>query len=122
MIAVVDEPDHGIDGIDEREMEWLELESDLNAEVGGVVAENAAVFDAGLPLLGGRNDLLVPNVFAEDKEDIFGFVFIGQIEVFFHAVNREPLDAGIEVDQADGDAGDRDDGQLEAVALALDEP
>ena len=43
------------------------------------------------------------------------------IEVGTHAVEVEPLDARVEVDQADGHAGDRDDRQAGAVALVLDE-
>ena len=66
-----------------------------------LVAEDAAVVYASLPLFGRRNDFLVPDIFAEDEQHVFGFVLVSQIEIFFHAIERKPLHAGVEVHQAE---------------------
>jgi len=47
-------------------MKRFQLQGDLYTEVRGVVAELPAVGDSGLPLLLGWDDLLVPDVFADD--------------------------------------------------------
>src|SRR5205814_90233 len=62
-----------------------------------------------------------PDVLPQDQEDVAGLVLVRQVEVRPAALQVEALHAGIEVDEADGDAGDADDGKPRAVALALDE-
>src|SRR5262249_37079429 len=72
------------------------------------------------PLLRGRDDLPLPDVLAQDEEEVPRLVLVGEVEVRLAALEVETLHAGVEVDQADGDAGEADDGQAGPVALALD--
>ena len=73
-----------------------------------------------MPLLGRRNDLLFPNVFAEHQKQILGFVFISQVQENSAAVEMEFLHARIEIDETDRHAGQADNRQAGLVALALD--
>src|SRR5436309_12363960 len=79
------------------------------------------MFDRQLPLLGRRDDLLFPNVLAEDQEQVPRVEFVAKVQILLAAVVVEPLDARVEIDQADGDTGDRDDRQADPLALAADE-
>ena len=110
-IDVVQEPGHARDVVQERECERLELECDLQAELRGVFAQRPHVLDGGRPLLGGRDHFLLPDVLAQDQQDVLGLEQVGHVEIGPHAVEVEPLDAGVEVDQADRHAGDAHDRQ-----------
>jgi len=121
VIDVVQEPAHRIDVIDQRQLERLQLQRDLQPQVGGVLAQLADVAHAGLPLLGRRNHLPLPDVLAQHQQHVLGIIFVGQIKVLAAALEVEALHAGVEVDQPDGDAGNADDGQPGPITLALDE-
>src|SRR5579885_3419794 len=121
MIDIVQKTMHRLDIVDERELERLQLQGDLQVEIGGVFAQFADAADAGLPLLGWCNDLALPDVLAQHQQHVLGIVFVSQVEITAAAVEVEALDAGIEVDEADGDASDADDGQAGAFAFAADE-
>src|SRR5262245_65871173 len=103
-------------------MERLELERELQSQVRGVIAQKLAILHAGFPLLLGRDYFLVPDVFAQNQQHVLGLVFIREVEEFFHSLDVKTLHAGIEIKQPDGHAGDRNDGQLQTVALGLDQP
>ena len=122
MVHLVEEAHHAFDVVEQRQLERLQFQGDLQSQVGGVLAQLAAVADADLPLLGRRDHLPLPDVFAQHQQQVLGLVFVAQVEVSPAALQVEPLHAGIEVDQADGDASDADDRQAGPVALALDEP
>src|SRR5439155_8247603 len=93
---------------------------DLESERIGIVAKLAQVADAGAPLLHGLNDLLFPDIFPQDDQDVFRLVLIGQVQVGPATLEVETLHRGIEVDQAHGNAGDADDRETDAIAFALD--
>ena len=103
-------------------MKRLQLQGDLHAQLRRIVAQQPAVLDARPPLLLGRNHFLVPDVFAQHQQHVLGLVLVGQVEILLHALDMKPLHAGIEVDQPHRHAGDRDDRQLQPVALVLDQP
>src|SRR5262249_17770007 len=66
--------------------------------------------------------LLFPDVLADDQQEVSRFVLVAQVEERLAPLEVESLDAGVEVDQPDSDAGDADDGKAGSIALALDEP
>ena len=82
----------------------------------------ADVLDAGCPLLGRRDHLLLPDVFAQDEQDVPRLEGTCHVEIGPDPLDVEPLDARVEVDQADRHAGDADDRQAGRVAFVLDEP
>ena len=102
-------------------MKRLELERDLQAEVLGIVPQGPDVLDADRPLIGRRDHLALPDVLAEHEQDVLRLEEVGQVEIGAHPVDVEPLHARVEVDQADGHAGDADDRQARPVAFVLDE-
>ena len=77
---------------------------------------------AGRPLLGRRNHFLLPDVFAQDQQHVLRLEQVGHVEIRPDPLDVEPLDAGVEVDQPDRDAGDAHDRQAGRVALVLDQP
>ena len=122
MIYVIEKAHHRIHIIDERELERLQFQGDLQPEVAGGLAQLADVADAGLPLLRRRDDLPLPNVFAEHQQQIASLELVTHIEIAAAAFQVEALHARVEVDQSDGHAGDADDGQSDPFALAADQP
>ena len=121
MVHVVDEPHHVRHVVQERELERLQFERDLQTEVRRVVAERLRCLTPVCPLLRGRDDLPLPDVLAEHEEQVLGLEFVAEVEIRPAAIEVEPLHAGVEVDQPDRDAGDADDRQPGLVALGADE-
>jgi len=70
MIAFVHEADHSIHAVEQAQAERLEFEGDVYVLPVGVIAEAAAAFETPLPLGFGRNDLALPDVLAQDEQDI----------------------------------------------------
>jgi hypothetical protein len=103
-------------------LEGFELDGDPNAPVGGVGPELSDGVDAELPLLGRRDHLLLPDIFPEDEEEIAAAVFGGEIEVGPAAVEVEATHRGAEVDEAEGDAAQAHDRQIEFAAGVGDQP
>src|SRR5262245_56044275 len=121
MLHFVQEAHHAVNVVDQRQLERLQLKSNLQAKIGGVFAQLAYVFRSGLPLLLRRDDLPFPDIFAQHQQHVLGLVCVGQVEVSPAALQVKSLHGGVEIEQADGDAGNADDRQPGPVALALDE-
>ena len=90
----------------------LQLQRDLHAERFGLFGQPATVFDTRLPLLGGRNHLAVPDVFAQHQQQVSRLQLVDEIEIGFRSLEMESLHARIEIDQTDGHATHRNDRQL----------
>ena len=119
---VVEEAEHRVDRVDERQLERLELDGDPQAPVGGVGSELADGVDAELPLLGRRDHLLLPDILPEDEKEIAAAVVGGEIEVGPAAVEVEAAHRGAEVDEAERDAAQAHDRQIELAAGVGDQP
>ena len=78
--------------------------------------------DAEPPLLGRRDHLLLPDIFPEDEEQIAAAVVGGEIEVGPAAVEVEAAHRGAEVDEAERDAAQAHDRQIELAAGVGDQP
>src|SRR5262249_55506218 len=74
------------------------------------------------PLLFRWNDLLLPDVLAQDKQQVLRLVLINEIEIRPATLQMKALHAGIEIKQPDRDARDADNRQSSLVAFTLDEP
>ena len=122
MIAIVDKAYHVVYRIEQREVKRFEFEGDLHAQIRGIVSRGRDRFERELPLLGRRNYFLIPNIFPNTRSTIVSLVFVGQVEVRLHAFPVELANALVEIDQAEGDAGDRHDRQRQSVAFVLDQP
>src|SRR5262249_50294888 len=122
MVHVIDEAYHALDIVEQRQVKRLQLQGDLHTEIGRVIAEHLQVADSRLPLLLRRNHFLLPDVLTQNEQQVLRLVLIDQVEILLAPVNVKPLNTRIEVDEADGDAGDAYDGQAGRVTLALDEP
>src|SRR5262245_56078629 len=81
MIHIVNEPNHGIDIVYQRKLEWLQFQRDREAEVARVLSQLTDIVDGRFPLLGRRNNLLFPDIFAQDEQHVVGFILVGEIEV-----------------------------------------
>src|SRR5579872_7241886 len=92
-------------------MKGLELDGDFEAQRGGVPAQLAKAFYRPIPLIAGRNDLLLPDIFADYYKVVLRFELIAQIQVFFGTVDVEAANGGVEVGYAEGAADDGDDGE-----------
>ncbi len=121
MIDFIDEADHGIDVVEQREGKRFEFQGDFQPQVGCVFGEPATILHRGLPLFCGGNDFAVPDVFPEDQQEVTGLVLVTEIEVILDPLEMEPLHAGIEINQADRDTADGHDGQVELVTGILDQ-
>jgi hypothetical protein len=119
---VVEEGEHRVDRVDEGELERLEFDGDPQAPVCCVGPELADGVDAEPPLLGRRDHLLLPDIFPENQEQIAAPVFSGEIEVGSAAVEVEAAHRGAEVDEAEGDAAQAHDRQIELAAGVGDQP
>ncbi len=84
-------------------------------------AEGLHVLDGGSPLLFGGDHFLLPDIFTQDEQDVFGLEEERHVEVGAHAIEVKSLDAGVEVDESDGDASDAHDRQAGFAALGHDQ-
>src|SRR2546423_3965807 len=82
MAALIDEANHGVEVIQQAQTKWLQFESDVDILLLCIIAETPAGFDAPLPLGGRRNDFALPDVFAENQQDIFGAPGASEIDEF----------------------------------------
>ncbi len=67
---VVEESQHRIDSIYQRELKGLEFDGNLQIEFLSVLAESLDVVYSDPPLLRGRNYFLLPDVFAQHQQQI----------------------------------------------------
>ena len=117
-----EEPHHAGHVAQQRKLKRLELHGDLEAELAGVRTQETSLLDGQSPLFGGGDHLLLPEVFAQHQQEVTRPKLVGHVEILADPVHVEPLDAGIEVDEAQGHAGHADDGQPGAAALLADQP
>ena len=73
----------------------------------------ARVLHARLPLLGRRDDLLLPDVFADDQQQVVAPNSLHRSRYFFTRSTWNRCTRRVEVDQPDGDAADALDRQAE---------
>ena len=106
--------------VDERHVERLKLNDDLEVAFAGVVAKKSAVFDSEPPLLLRRDDLFLPNVFTDDEQVVFRTKRRTHVEVALAALDVEALNRRVEIHQANAYADHADDRQFEFVAGLLD--
>src|SRR5262249_21751302 len=66
--------------------------------------------------------LLFPDILSQHEQDVLGLILVGEIQIRPAALEVKALHRRIEVNEADGHAGDADDRQTGSVALPLDEP
>ncbi len=75
-----------------------------------------------MPLFGRRDDLLLPDVFAQHQQTVPRLEEGRHVEEGADPLCVEPPDAGIEVDEPHGDAGHAHDRQAGGLAFVLDQP
>src|SRR6266704_3079901 len=68
MIAFVNEPNHGIDAVEQAQTERFEFEGDIYFLFVGVVSDAATGFESPVPLRLGWDDFALPHVFTEDEQ------------------------------------------------------
>ena len=121
MAALIDETDHAGNAVQEAEAERLQFEGNVDAAFVGVIAQTAAGFQAPIPLRLGRDDFALPDIFAQDDEDVFRAPSFGQIDVLAAAGQVELAHRLVEIDHSHRDDRQRDDGQAEPGRNAADE-
>src|SRR5262249_28746224 len=100
MIDLIQESHHILNVVQERKFEWLEFERDLSPELRCVLAQFTKVLHCRLPLLGGRDDFLLPNIFAQHKQDVLGIIFVCQVQIGPAALEMKTLHSRIEINEA----------------------
>ncbi len=58
---------HAVDAVYDGQVKRFEFNRDFQAETVGILPEFRHAFDGPFPLIGGRDDFLVPDVFADHK-------------------------------------------------------
>ena len=101
MIDVGEEARHAFDVVDERQVEWLELDSDFEIESARVFGELAHVFNGPLPLIFRGDHFLLPNIFAKNEQEIFAFEFVAEIEVALCTMRMEVAHGFVEIRNAE---------------------
>src|SRR5690349_5632633 len=69
VIALINEPRHRVDTVEEAETERFQFERDMDALLVPVIPETAAGFERPGPLCLRRNDFALPDVFSEHEQD-----------------------------------------------------
>src|SRR5262249_37826314 len=116
MGALVHKTCHRVNAVEQAQTERLELECDVDVLFVGVIAKDAAGLDSPVPLLGRRDDFALPDVFAQDEEDVFRTPISGEVDEGFTTLYMEVAHRIVEVDEAGCDNGERDDGQAAFLA------
>ena len=120
MVDLLDEADQLVDVLEQRFVERLELQHDLET-LGARVLAGALDRPLGyVPDRLAREHLAVPVVLADDEQHVPGAEKGALVDVRLDAVEREPLDRFVEVDQAERDADHRSDRQTGLLGGALD--
>src|SRR3954463_3270516 len=94
--AFVDKANHRIHVVKEAQTERLQFESDVDILLLSVIAKTAAGFDPPLPLGCGRDDLALPDVFAEHEQNIFRVPGPSEVDEFLAALDVKFADGIIE--------------------------
>ena len=103
-VHLLDEAHELVDVLEQRLVERLELEHDLEALGGGVLARLAHEVDGHVPDRRPREDLAVPVVLADHEQHVAGAEERALVDVLLDAIEREALHRGVEVDEAERDA------------------
>ena len=119
MPDVVQESHHALDVVEERQMERLQLDGDLQAQLAGVLAHFAHRLHGPVPLVARRDHFLLPDVLADHDEVVLRLQFVAELQVLLRAVDVEAADAGVEVDEAERAADHGDHRQARSRALSL---
>ena len=109
MVDLVDEAGELVDVLEQRLLERLELEHDLEALRLRVLAGLLNHLLGHVPDRVVREDLAVPVVLADDEQDVAGAEERALVDVRLDPVEREPAHRRVEVDDAESDADDRAD-------------
>src|SRR5262249_41023547 len=115
VVNLAQETKHAVHVVDERELERLQLQGDLQAQFRRMLAQAADIAGTRLPLVGRGNHLSLPDVLAQDQEQVPGLELIAQVKKGATALQVKALHGRIEVDEANGHAGHADDGQARPV-------
>ena len=75
--------------VQEAQAKWFEFERDVDFLFIGVIAESADRFRGPIPLGIRRDDFALPDVFAENEQDILGVPGAGEIDELFACVRYE---------------------------------
>ena len=78
------------------------------------------MFDGPIPLVGGRDHFLLPNVFADHEQVILRAERYGHIEVAFAALDMKFLHARIKINEPHAHPYYADDRQLQFIAGLFD--
>ena len=99
VIAFIDEPNHGIDIIQEAQAKRLQFERDIYFLFVRVIANGSAGFEGPVPLRLGRNDLALPHIFSQHEQDIAGLPGAGQVDEFPGALDVKITNRRSEINQ-----------------------
>src|ERR1041385_8964495 len=111
MIALVHETHHLVDVVEQAQAERFQFEREVDVASVGIIPQRAARLQAPLPLRLGRDDFALPNVFAEDEQNIPRAPSLGQVDEPPAALDVERAHRVIEIDQTHGHHRQRDDRQ-----------
>ena len=116
VVDLLDEADELVDVLEQRLVERLELEHDLEA-LGARVLAGALDGRLGhVPDRLAREDLAVPVVLADHEQHVARAEEGALVDVGLDAVEREPLHRRVEVDETESDADDGADRQADLLA------
>ena len=79
MCHVPEKIHHLRNGVYQRKLERLQFERDLKPKRLSVLTEILHSFHGPLPLLGRRNDLLLPDILAEHQQQVFAAELITEV-------------------------------------------
>src|SRR5205823_3599503 len=122
MVHIVQKPAHAIDVVDERKREWLELDGELQTESLCIFREVAHMLDGPFPLIGGGDDLLLPDILAQNEEHVPGLELMAQIEIALGSKHVKIAHRLVEVRDAEGATDYRDYRQIGCNARLANEP
>src|SRR5215472_6270307 len=85
-------------------MKWLDFERKLETEAVRVFGQLADLFHGPLPLVGRRNDFLLPDVLAEHQQQIPSLEFVAQVKIRLCTRDVEVPHGTIEIGDAESTA------------------
>ena len=121
VVNVIQKAHHLLQRIHDGKVERLKLDGDFDAQPPGVVAQLPHPFHGPLPLVAGGDDFLLPDVFSQHQQEIFGLKLIDKVQMFSGALNVEPAHGATKIRNPQGAAAHTDDGQAGLSAGILDQ-
>ena len=98
MAAFVDKTNHGVDVVEQAQTERLQFESNIDILLLSIIAETPTGFDAPLPLGRCRNDFALPDVFAQNEQNVLSAPGASKIDEFLAPINVKFAHRIIEID------------------------